>query len=155
MIRPHSPAENIMKSFDTLATMAAYLPAEACAQMRAIIAEFPDHWDHPDIEQVSFTLLIDSPVFLVETVEDLVQVRSLDEDEDQRLSLLQAASGWFDVAEWRCDKAYAVFCAIDSTNGGAKFYVPRSIADRVPHVAESIRLKAEMDDSAFPFGGHA
>lgn len=144
-----------MKSFDTLATMADYLPAEACAQMRAILEEFPDHWDHPDIEQVSFTELIDSPIFLVETVEDLTQVRSLDEDEDRRLSIVQAASGWFDIAEWRCGESYAVFCAIDSNNGGAKFYVPRAIADRVPHVAESIRLKAELDDSNFPFGGRA
>ncbi|MFD1959124.1 hypothetical protein ACFSHP_08625 [Novosphingobium panipatense] len=91
-----------MKSFDTLTTMADHLPAEACAQMRAILEEFPDHWDHPNIEQVSFTQLIDSPVFLVETLDDLAQVRSLDENEDQRLSLLQAASGWFDIAEWRC-----------------------------------------------------
>lgn len=144
-----------MKTFDTLATMAAHLPAEACAQMRAILAEFPDHWDHTDIEQVSFTQLIDSPVFLVETVDDLAQVRSLDEDEDRRLSLIQAASGWFDIAEWRCGGTYAVFCAIDSTNGGAKFYVPRTIADQVPNVAESIRLKSELDDSHFPFGGAA
>lgn len=142
-----------MKSFDTLATMADYLPAEACAQMRAILAEFPEHWDHPDIEQVSFTLLIDSPVFLVETVDDLAQVRSLEEDEGQRVSLIQAASGWFDIAEWRCGGTYAVFCAIDSTNGGAKFYVPRAIADEAPHVAQSIRLKSELDDSNFPFGG--
>ncbi|MFC3214131.1 hypothetical protein [Novosphingobium panipatense] len=144
-----------MKSFDTLTTMADHLPAEACAQMRAILEEFPDHWDHPNIEQVSFTQLIDSPVFLVETLDDLAQVRSLDENEDQRLSLLQAASGWFDIAEWRCGGAYAVFCAIDSTNGGAKFYVPRTIADQVPNVAGSIRLKTELDDSNFPFGGAA
>ncbi|EJU14236.1 hypothetical protein LH128_04796 [Sphingomonas sp. LH128] len=144
-----------MKSFDTLTAMASHLPAEACAQMRTILADFPDHWDHPDIEHVSFTQLIDSPVFLVEAADDLAQVRSLDEDEGQRLSLLQAASGWFDIAEWRCGGAFAVFCAIDSANGGAKFYVPRQIADAVPNVAESIRLKSELDDSNFPFGGRA
>lgn len=141
-----------MKSFDTLAAMAGHLPPEACAQMRAILAEFPDHWDHPDVEHVSFAQLIDSPVFLAETVDDLAQVRSLDENEDQRLSLLKAASGWFDIAEWRCGGAYAVFCAIDSTNGGAKFFVPRPIADQVPNVADSIRLKSELDDTNFPFG---
>lgn len=142
-----------MKSFDTLAAMGTHLPPEACAQLRAILAEFPDHWDHPEIEHVSFTQLIDSPVFLAEAVDDLALVRSLDEDEGKRLSILQAASGWYDIAEWRCGGAFAVFCSIDSTNGGAKFYVPRAIADEVPHVAESIRLKSELDDSNFPFGG--
>lgn len=131
-----------MKTLDTLAAMAANLPVSAYAPMRVILAGLSDFWDHGDIEQVSFSHLFDSPVFLIEAVEELAHVRSFDEIGGERISVLALASAAFDVAHWTEDGAFAVLGTIETANGGPQFYIPKAIADLTPKVGESIRLKA-------------
>lgn len=84
-------------------------------------------------------------MFLVETVEDLAAVRSFEEGPEGRLSLLDAASAWFDVARWEADRAYAVFATVESVDGGPQHFIPAGVAAAVPNVAASISLKANTD----------
>ncbi|MED5546002.1 MAG: hypothetical protein VYD90_12185 [Pseudomonadota bacterium] len=132
-----------MKTIDTLAAMAANLPASACKPMRTILADLSDHWDRADIEQVSFAHLFDSPVFLIEAIEELAHVRSFDEIGGERVSVLASASAAFDIAHWTEDGAFAVLGTIETANGGPQFYIPKAIADQAPEVDESVRLKAQ------------
>jgi len=126
-----------MKTIDTLQDMAASLPPCLCASIAAIVAELADYFDGATIETVSFSQLWDSPISLVETVQDLATISSAD---PRHASLLAGASAAFDIAHWSEDGAFAVLGTIDTPLGGPQYIIPRAIADQAPHVAESIRL---------------
>lgn len=130
-----------MIAMDSLEEMAALLPAGVCAWMGDVLAELASHLDGPR-EQASFTDLFGSPAFLVEAVEDLGFVRSFEEGASGRLSVLEAPSEWFDIARWAEDGAFAVLGTIETSDGGPVYYIPASVTDLVPNVAESIRRKA-------------
>lgn len=145
-----------MKTLDTLTAMATHLPASVCAPMRAILADLSDYWNHTDIEQVSFSHLFDSPVFLIEAVEELAHVLSLDEASGNRVPVLVLTSAAFDSAHWTEGGSFAVLGTIETSNGGPQYFIPKAIADLVPNVGESIRLKAlELEHGASEEGEEA
>lgn len=137
-----------MKSFDTLAAMANQFPEAACAPMRAILANFPEWWDHTDIEQVSFSQVLDSPIFLIEAVEELARVQPYEERDGEPLSVLTAASAAFDFAYWTEGGDFAVMGVVETTNGGPQFYIPAHIAAQAPYVAVSIQMKQAEEAAA-------
>lgn len=136
-----------MKSFDTLAAMATHFPEAACTPMRAILTEFPEWWDHTDIEQVSFSQVLDSPIFLIEAVEELAHVRPYEDSDGEPLSMLTAPSAAFDFAHWTDGGDFAVMGVVETTNGGPQFYIPAHIAAQAPNVAVSIQMK-QVEDAA-------
>lgn len=143
-----------MKSFDTLAAMATHFPEAACAPMRAILSEFPEWWDNTDIEQVSFSQVLDSPIFLIEAVEELAHVKPYEDSAAEPMSVLTAPSAAFDFAYWTEDGAFAVMGVVETTNGGPQFYIPAHIATQAPYVAVSIQMKqAEEAASTTSLGG--
>ncbi len=126
-----------MKTFDNLAAMRACLPEGACAPTAAVLAGMQDYIDGP-VEKASFTALFGAPAYLVEQVEDLGAVLSFDEVDRRRVSLIDAASSAFDVAEWIDDGRFARFVTIESTEGGPQYLVPHGVANQSPFVGESI-----------------
>ncbi len=131
-----------MIRMDTLSEMERLLPAEVCRSTREVLEGLVDYFDGAAIDQVSLTELLGGPAYLIERVEDLAAVQSFDEGPNGRVSLLDGASGAFDIAEWVGSGAFARFVAIDSALGGAQYFVPRIVADCMPSVAESIRERA-------------
>lgn len=130
-----------MKVLDSLDQMREHLPEGSCAPMVAVLEMMADYIDGP-LGLASFTELFGAPAFLIEQVEELALVRSVEERDGRRLSLADCASGWFDIAEWIDDGSFARFVAIDGADGGAQFYVPRVITDQVSSVEKSIQLTA-------------
>jgi len=126
-----------MKTFDNLAAMRACLPEGACASTAAALATMQDHIEGP-LEEASFTALFGAPAYLVEQVEDLGAVWSFDEVAGRRMSLIDAASGAFDVAEWIDEGQFARFITIESAEGGPQYLVPRNVADQSKFVCRSI-----------------
>lgn len=126
-----------MKTFDNLAAMRACLPEAACAPTAAILASMKDYIEGP-LEEASFTALFGAQAYLVERVEDLGAVLSFDEVDGHRVSLIDAASGAFDVAEWIDDGRFARFVTIESAEGGPQYLVPRNVADRSNFVGGSV-----------------
>jgi hypothetical protein len=117
--------------------MRACLPEGACAPTAAVLASMQDYIEGP-LEEASFTALFGAPAYLVEQVEDLGAVLSFDEVDGRRVSLIDAASGAFDVAEWIDDGRFARFVIIDSAEGGPQYLVPHNVANRSKFVSESI-----------------
>ena len=130
-----------MRRMDNLREMALCLPPAIVTSMAAVIADLADYLDGVEPGEASFADLLDSPAYLVEAVEDLAHVRSFEERGGARLSLLDGPSGWFDIAEWLDNGNFARFVSIDSSEGGAQFFIPRAIADKVASVSESIERK--------------
>ncbi len=126
-----------MKTFDNLAAMRACLPEGACAPTAAVLASMQDYIDGP-LEEASFTAVFSAPAYLVEQVEDLGAVLSFDEVNGRRVSLIDAASGAFDVAEWIDEGRFARFVTIESAEGGPQYVVPRDVADQSVFVSRSI-----------------
>lgn len=126
-----------MKTFDNLAAMRACLPEGACAPTATVLASMQDYIDGPP-EMASFTALFGAPAYLVERVEDLGAVLSFDEVDGRRVSLIDAPSGAFDVAEWIDDGRFARFVTIESAEGGPQYLVPRDVADRCKFVSGSV-----------------
>jgi hypothetical protein len=126
-----------MKTFDNLAAMRACLPEGACAPTAAVLASMQDYIDGLS-EEASFTALFGALAYLVEQVEDLGAVLSFDEVDGRRVSLIDAASGAFDVAEWIDDGRFARFVTIENAEGGPQYLVPRDVANRSMFVKESI-----------------
>ena len=127
-----------MRIFDNLVAMRACLPEGACAPVVQVLTDMLDCIDGT-IEEASFTALLGAPVYLVERVEDLGSVLSFDETNGKRVSLAEAASGAFDVAEWIDEGRFARFVTIESAEGGPQYIVPRNVADQVRFVGESIK----------------
>jgi hypothetical protein len=121
--------------------MERHLPEGICDAMRGVLAGLEGYFDGAPKEEVSFTKLFGSPMFLVEEVEELAQVRSFEQGPAGRFSVLDAPSQWFDVAEWIEAGEFALLMTIESCDGGPRYYIPRKVADQAPNVAESIRLK--------------
>lgn len=128
-----------MIRMDTLSEMERLLPAEVCRSTREVLEGLVDYFDGAAIDQVSLTELLGGPAYLIERVEDLAAVQSFDEGPSGRVSLLDGASGAFDIAEWVGSGEFARFVAIDSALGGAQYVIPKRVADCMPTVAESIR----------------
>lgn len=126
-----------MKTFDNLAAMRACLPEGACAPTAAALASMQYYIDGPP-EKASFTALFGAPAYLVEQVEDLGAVLSFDEVDGRRLSLIDAVSGAFDVAEWIDEGRFARFVTIETAEGGPQYLVPRAVADQSKIVSGSI-----------------
>lgn len=126
-----------MKTFDSLAEMRACLPDGACAPTAAALVSMQDYIEGP-LEEASFTALFGAPAYLVEQVEDLGAVLSFDEVDGRRVSLSDASSGAFDVAEWVDDGRFARFVTVESADGGPQYLVPRHVADRSQFVGASI-----------------
>ena len=126
---------------DNLREMALCLPPAIVTSMAAVIADLADYLDGVEPGEVSFADLLDSPAYLVEAVEDLAHVCSFEERGGARLSLLDGPSDWFDIAEWLDNGNFARFVSIDSSRGGAQFFIPRAIADKVASVSKSIERK--------------
>lgn len=114
-----------------------HLSEGACAPMVAVIERVADYIDGP-IEQASIAELLGGPVYLIEHVAELAEIRSVEEREGVRVSLADDASGWFDIAEWIDGGHFARFATIETADGGPQFIVPRHIADRAASVAQSI-----------------
>lgn len=106
--------------------------------MVQVLTDMLDYIDGT-IEEASFTALLGAPVYLVERVEDLGSVLSFDETNGKRVSLAEAASGAFDVAEWIDEGRFARFVTIESAEGGPQYIVPSNVADQVRFVGESIK----------------
>ena len=123
---------------DNLREMALCLPPAIVSSMAAVIAEVADYLDGMEPDEASFSDLLNSPAYLIEGVEDLAHVRSFDERGGTRTSLLDGPSEWFDIAEWMDDGNFARFVSIDTSEGGAQFFIPRAIADEVHSVSVSI-----------------
>ncbi|WP_203310067.1 hypothetical protein [Sphingomonas beigongshangi] len=133
-----------MKTFDSLAEMRAFLPEGACAPTAAVLTSMRDYIEGP-LEEASFTALFGATAYLVEQVEDLSAVLSFDEVDGRRVSLFDAASCAFDVAEWIDDGRFARFVTIESAEGGPQYLIPREVADQFKSVRESIEsLKAPL-----------
>lgn len=130
-----------MKTFDNLVDMQAYLPRGACVPTEQVLADMREYIDEP-IEQASFIALFGSPVYLIEEVEDLSAVLSFDKANGRRVSLADAASSAFDVAEWIDGGCFARFVTIESADGGPQYLVPHYIAEQVRFVGESIKVVA-------------
>ena len=130
-----------MRRMDNLREMALCLPPAIVTSMAAVIADLADYLDGVEPGEASFADLLDSPAYLVEAVEDLAHVRSFEERGGARLSLLDGPSDWFDIAEWLDNGNFARFVSIDSSRGGAQFFIPRAIADKVASVSKSIERK--------------
>jgi hypothetical protein len=130
-----------MKVFDNLAAMRACLPEGACVPTAQVLSDMEDYIDGP-VEQVSFTGLFGAPAHLIEQVEELSAILSFDEVNGRRVSLADAASSRFDVAEWISDGQFARFVTVEAGEGGPQYLVPRHIADEVRFVGESIEWNA-------------
>ncbi len=126
-----------MKTFDNLAAMRACLPEGACAPTAAVLASMQDYIDGP-LEEASFTALFGAPAYLVEQVEDLGAVLSFDEVDGRRVSLIDGASGAFDVAEWIDEGRFARFVIIETAEGGPQYLIPRRVTDGSDSVAASV-----------------
>ncbi|MBP2512661.1 hypothetical protein [Sphingomonas sp. PvP018] len=129
-----------MKIFDNLAAMRACLPEGACVPTEQVLTDMEDYIDGP-IEQASFTHLFGAPAYLIEQVEDLSAVLSFDEVDGRRLSLADAASSAFDVAEWVDEGRFARFVTIETADGGSQYLVPRHVAERVSFVCTSVEMR--------------
>lgn len=129
-----------MRTFDNLAAMRACLSEGACAPTAEVMEDMCDYIDGP-IEHASFTALFGAPVYLVERVDDLRKVLSFDEASGRRVSLADAASAAFDLAEWIDDGQFARFVTIESAEGGPQYLVPRHVADQADTVGESIHQR--------------
>ena len=127
-----------MKVFDNLAAMRSCLPESACEPTARVLFDMEEYIDGP-IEHVSFTGLIGAPAYLIEQVQDLSAILSFDEENGRRISLAEAASSRFDVAEWISDGQFARFVTVETAEGGPQYLVPRHIADEVRFVGESIK----------------
>lgn len=132
-----------MKTFENLAVMRTFLPDGACEPTARALAQMQDYIEGP-IEQASFTGQFGAPVYLIEQMEDLSSVLSFDVVDGRRVSLADAASGAFDVAEWIDDGRFARFVTIETADGGPQYLVPSHIADQVRFVRESIE-RNDMD----------
>lgn len=128
-----------MKTFDNLAAMRACLPEGACEPTAQAVADMEDYFEGP-MDQASFTDLFGEPLYLVEQVEDLGRVMTVEMEAGRRLSLAEAASGSFDVAEWVDAGRFARFVMVENADGGPQYLMPRGIADQVSHVATSIEM---------------
>ncbi len=129
-----------MKIIDNLAAMRACLPEGACAPTAQVLADMNDYIDG-SIEQASFTELFGAPTYLIEQVEDLSAVLSFVEAEGRRVSLADAASCAFDVAEWIDEGRFARFVTIETADGGPQYLVPRHVAEQVSFVRQSIEQR--------------
>lgn len=130
-----------MIEMSNLREMRKHLPSTIGDKVEAVVRETVAVPPPVVVDDIAFVGVFGSPMFIVEKVEDLAAVRSFEEGPNGRLSLLDAASEWFDIARWEEGSDYAVFAAVDSADGGPQWFVPKSIADAVPTVAASIELK--------------
>jgi hypothetical protein len=130
-----------MKIMDTLEEMRIHLPEGACVPTLVALGDMLDYIDGP-IERASFIELFGARVHLIECPDDLAVVRPVDEGEGTSRSLLESASGWFDVAEWIDDGCFARFVTIDNANGGPQYLVPKCVADLAVSVGLSVQLTA-------------
>lgn len=144
-----------MKTIDNLNEMAAALPIDIYRSIRTIIDTLEDYWDNESASEISFSSVFDSSMFVVEEIEDLALIFTFEEGPNGRLSVQDTPSKWFDTAYWTEDGAFAVLGTIETSVGGPQYFIPRAIADQVPNVAESIRLKHEPDGAQLPCGGGA
>lgn len=131
-----------MKVFDDLIQARLFLPESISKTVTDIIASFANPEDE-EICQASFTELIGGPICLIERREDLAEVCTLETIGNRRLSMLEVASGWFDIAQWVDNRRFARFVIIEGNDGGPQYLIPRLIADQEPNVTASIRLTAE------------
>ncbi|MDR6127931.1 hypothetical protein QE361_000117 [Sphingomonas sp. SORGH_AS802] len=131
-----------MKVINDVMQLQSILPENTS---KIILGKISSSFDQNDIDvfQALFSELFGGPIFLIETHEDLAEVFSLETSEDRRLSMLEAASGWFDIAQWVDDRRFAWFVIIEGNSGGPQYLIPRMIADQEPNVTASIRLTAE------------
>lgn len=129
-----------MIQLNNLREMRLHLPETICVSVEAIVRETVRLPPPASADEVAFLGVFGSQMFLVETVTDLAAIRSFEEGPDGRLSLLDAASEWFDIARWE-GGSYAVFATVENAGGGPQWFIPRKIAERVPNVASSIELK--------------
>lgn len=130
-----------MRTLDNLAAMRACLPEGACEPTAQAVADIEDYFDGP-VDQASFTDLFGEPLYLVEQVEDLGRVITVEMEAGRRLSLAETACGSFDVAEWVDEGRFARFVIVENADGGPQYLVPGGIANQVSHVATSIELAA-------------
>lgn len=137
-----------MRELSNLGEMRSCLPNVIVAQVEDIVRETVEAPAYASVDAVAFADVFGSPMFLVETVADLAAVRSFEEGPNGRLSLLDTASEWFDVARWEANGAYAVFATVDNPNGGPQYFVPAEVAVRTPNVAASIELKLKLEGTS-------
>jgi hypothetical protein len=130
-----------MIQLNNLRQMRAHLPETMCARVEAIVRETLGLPSDVSADDIDFAGVFGCPMFLVEIVADLAAVRSFDKGPNGRLSLLDAASEWFDIARWDEGGAYAVFATVESADGGPQWFIPRDIAVLVPNVGASIDVK--------------
>lgn len=130
-----------MITMDTLREMRIHLPEGACTPTLLALGDVHEFIDGP-IENASFTELFGAPVHLIERPDDLAAVRPVEAGEGDSGSLLESASGWFDVAEWIDDARFARFTMINNANGGPQYIVPKHVADLAVSVGLSIELTA-------------
>lgn len=130
-----------MRTFDSLAAMKACLPDGACEPTAQVLASVRDYI-MGSIEDASLTALFGWPVYLVERAEDLCAILSFDVVNGQRVSLADAASASFDVAEWVDNGRFARFVTIEAADGGPQYLVPHAIAAQVSSVRESIEKQS-------------
>lgn len=142
IIDPHTRFwETMMRIIDNYRQMRQHLPKSSCAMMLEIVTDLGEFIDGA-IDQASFTKLVGGPVYLIEDIDELDLIRSPAPVRGRSLSLLQAESAWFDIAEWTADKKYARFVIIESSEGGPQYFVPRAIAETTSNVLRSIELTA-------------
>jgi hypothetical protein len=134
-------AEDMMLKIDCLEDLEWHIPGALYDRMAGILDDMEGDDVVQDVRRCSFTGLFGWPMFLVETLDDLADVRSFDEGPTGRLSLLEGPSDAFDIAEWVGGGEHALFVTIDGPDGGPQYVVPAEIASRCPYVLSSIEMK--------------
>ena len=93
------------------------------------------HCVFPEDVKAEFQWSIGGDVFVIESVEDLSQIKVND------VSLNDAAVQGFDSVEYiGTDREFIMFLTINNNSGGPCYFVPKKIYEQNPNVEASLEL---------------
>lgn len=134
-----------MQIVDSLAELRDCLPKSAIDHIMNLMN---DEWN-PEAENANFlrfTDLLGGPICVIEECADLLNIRPIEFRNEERQSIIDVASEWFDVAQWIDGGRYAWLAVVEGDGGGPQYLIPRHIARTEPNVGTSIELTTKRQN---------
>jgi len=128
--------KNLQEMFDAAPVIQAFMVA---------ISKEPQLQSEKLLEGESFfQYAFGGNVYVVETLEDLKEIHTLEPspDETRWLSILEAASS-FDQAVYLPGERWVMMWMATNNNGGPSFFIPRELADQVTNIKKSMCLSSQ------------
>lgn len=83
-------------------------------------------------------------VFVVETVEDLKEVKGLPTDGETATNLYETYKLDFDIAEYF--KGFALFALMNNNAGGPTYFIPKDVCDLCENIAKAIAVHEDYEN---------